>query len=460
MVDMNWAPDSLISSFPTADNSAKSNGAVAIDNVEIHNLEIDVLALDNDVLTLNSPYAFMRANTIGDLTVVSEFRNALDVIHNYTGFASITGIGNLATSIAKSIPGPKKSSNNHLIIVDRATDLITPLVTQMNYEGLIADLIGIDCGVVELEVNGKKQLEILSSTIDKLFESLRSMTHTEASNEMESKTSLVSDQFSKKANETNGLDVFRETAKTALENQTLIDHINIATQVLNKMKESRFFRKIMNAEADLLSGSNSIKELATEMLEYGEDFRSIIRMLSLEFLLRGGFNAQDYNKFVNFIIFNYGFQMVPYLFRLQEAGLFGQSGTKWNSMIKTFHLYVNDFEETCDQAAYTYLGYAPLSVRYVQKIINGEFATVQKSLSDFQQECIEIGTNKQKKEGNFLICYVGGCTHSELNSFRRLEERDPDYQNTHFQLLTTDLFSSNSFFDKIAYQIPGWSPLV
>ena len=169
LIDMKWAPDSIISSFPSVENSAKLNGAVAMENIEVHNLEIDVLPLDNDVLTLNSHYAFMRSNTIGDLTVVSEFRKALDVIHNYIGFATITGIGNLATSIAKSIQGPKNSSNNHLIIIDRATDLITPLITQMNYEGLIADLIGIDCGVVELEIDGKKQLEILSSTIGRLL---------------------------------------------------------------------------------------------------------------------------------------------------------------------------------------------------------------------------------------------------------------------------------------------------
>ena len=399
---------------------------------------------------------------MNDLTVVSEFRKALDVISNYIGFASITAIGNLSSSIAKTVPTPTNTNTTHLILIDRSTDLITPLITQMNYEGLIAECLGIDCGIISVESEGgKKQLQILSSQIDKLFGYIRSMNHTEVSAEIESRTIQVSEKFSKKGkNSDETLNLFRETAQAALENQTLVDHINITTKVFNMMKQTRFFRRMMNAEADALSGSFDINGLCKEMLEYGEDFRRVIRMLCLESLLRGG--TQEYSKLVNFIVFNYGFQMVPYLLRLQEAGLFYQSGPKWSPLVKAFQLFVSGYEEQMDQAAFCYLGYAPLSVRYVQRIIGGEFSAVQRAVSDvLQQDCAQMGAAPAKRlEGDFLVCFVGGCTHSELNCFRRMQERDVGYQNTHFQVMTTNMMSSNDFFDHIAYQIPGWTPTV
>jgi hypothetical protein len=74
------------------------------------------------------------------------------------------------------------------------------------------------------------------------------------------------------------------------------------------MQENRFFKRVMNLEAQMLAMSpNKAKELIPEMLEYGTDLR--------QSLFKGG--SPEFAKYVNMLNFNYG---------VQEVGLFLSGG--------------------------------------------------------------------------------------------------------------------------------------
>ncbi|OHS97733.1 Sec1 family protein [Tritrichomonas foetus] len=461
MIDMKFAPQSIIDTFPSKENPSKIE---PYRQLEVYNLELDVTPLDDDVLTIESRYSFVRAWSFRDLTVVSEMRQALNVIRSHTGFVNITAIGSLSSAIARTLNAPSSTNQTQLILIDRSADLITPTITQMNYEGIIAEFFGIDCGLVKITNDrGQSQLQLLSSQEDQLFGSLRSMTHQEASAEIENRMAAVTGAFGQKSaggSLEEGLAKFRKTAKVSVENKTLIDHINIMQKALELMNHSKYFKRIMNEEANALSGASSIKQLVTQMMESGADFRQVIRMLCLESLLKGGVE-KDYQKFVNQIIFNYGFQMVLYLIRLQDCGLFSPNNTKWSQFVKSFQLFVPDWDQTNDQAAAPYLGYVPLSVRYIQRVLNNDFNSIQKAMGELKQECYEnCADPNNRRSGNVLVCFVGGCTHSELNALRRLRQKDSNYANVQFQLLTTNMTSSNEFFENLAYLIPGWTPTI
>ena len=149
----------------------------------------------------------------------------------------------------------------------------------------------------------------------------------------------------------------------------------------------------MNEEANALSGASTIKPLVTTMLESGDDFLEIVRILCLESLLKGGFDNKEYAKYVNQIIFNYGFQMVLYLIRLQDTGLFTQSSSfKWYKYVKDFQLFVPDWDrkEPKQEEAAPYLGYVPLSIRYIQKVLNGEFDAVSKAVKELNMKIFKL----------------------------------------------------------------------
>ncbi|KAK8834305.1 Vacuolar protein-sorting-associated protein 33 [Tritrichomonas musculus] len=466
MVDMNFAPQSILDTFPSRDHPSIGEPCPRL---EVSNLELDVTPLDDDVLTIESPYSYVRAWSLRDLTVVSEVRQALDVIRSHTGFSSITAIGTLSTAIAKTLNQPAPDNQTQLILIDRSVDLITPTITQMNYEGIIAEFFGIDCGLVKVtNEKGGQQLQLLSSKEDDLFGAMRSMNLQEASSEIDRRTKAVNSTFNQKSKGDSledGLSRFRQTAKVSVENKTLIDHFNLTQKALEKMEHSKYLKKIMNEEANALSGASTIKPLVTTMLESGDDFLEIVRILCLESLLKGGFDNKEYAKYVNQIIFNYGFQMVLYLIRLQDTGLFTQSSSfKWYKYVKDFQLFVPDWDrkEPKQEEAAPYLGYVPLSIRYIQKVLNGEFDAVSKAVKELNQESYDSNNESKapRRSGNILVCFVGGCTHSELNALRRLEMLDNNYRNVTFQLLTTSMTSSKDFFKNIAYMIPGWKSTV
>jgi hypothetical protein len=65
---------------------------------------------------------------------------------------------------------------NHVIVIDRWIDLLTQLITQINYEGLLAEFLEIGCGWV-MSSGGKSQLQVLSSKSDMLFRDFRTLNH-------------------------------------------------------------------------------------------------------------------------------------------------------------------------------------------------------------------------------------------------------------------------------------------
>ena len=51
-------------------------------------------------------------------------------------------------------PGSGEGSIDTLLLLDREVDPVTPLMTQLTYEGLVDELLGISNGTVQFDVAG------------------------------------------------------------------------------------------------------------------------------------------------------------------------------------------------------------------------------------------------------------------------------------------------------------------
>lgn len=462
LVDSGFAPASLLEEFPgRGDLSVKARkpDIAPKGGLEVHNLELDVLPIDDDVAIMNSPFAFVRAWYFRDLTVVNEVKFALDKIIGNEGLLSVTAVGSLASAVARMLPPTSDTNSIHVILIDRSTDLVTPTMTQMNYEGLICEFMGIDCGLVVPPKSQSHAFQDLSSKHDAIFASTRKLNHIEASTELNARMGVVKEAFAKSdvplTLEESGAK-FRNTAAVTIENQTAQDHIDLWLELLARMEAARYFRTAMNVEADLLAGQakQRFKETLTDMCEYGCDLPVVLRLMCLDSMLNGG--THDFKQYLSSLNFNYGFQMIPYVLRLEQIGMLNenQKGFKWRNLISTFQSYVPDWEEKRDEAAASYLGYAPLSVRYVERIADGDFRSVKSAMKDLGQQVFQAGMEGPKTHGSFIVCFIGGCTHSELNSLRRIA----DARGQNIQVVTSDLFSSSTFFQNLGKEIPGFNP--
>jgi len=451
------APATIAATFP----SEKVNIASIFGDdepardVDVYSLEMDLVPLDNDLFTMGSRYAFARLYYEGDFTVVSEVRDALAALASAGGFASVTSIGQFAGAIGRTLGGVSDSHSAHLILIDRTMDLITPLMTQMNYEGLLADFFGIDCGIIETDAG----LHLLSKSSDSLFGELRSMNQVEVGNLIDERAASVKQGGTGAAGD--GLERMKQAAKFALENQTLMDHINLAQKLFDRMGKSRWLKRLMNHEAEaLLDRGPKTRELIQEMLEYGTDLRTVVRQLCLDSLLNGGSYVKDktMDALYKQLEFNYGVGVIPLFARLQEMGLFGPSGqgVRWRDFVKQFRMFNAEWETTGEETAANYLGYVPLSVRLLERLLEGDEG--QRAVEEVAER---LGTKVDRRgvtdrsRGHLVVCIIGGCTHGEINTFRRLSRQI----EREICMLATEVCSSNEFMDHLASGIPDYDPL-
>lgn len=92
---------------------------------------------------------------------------------------------------------------------------------------------------------------------------------------------------------------FKNAAETARKNKTIHDHINTSDLLVNKMGKCRWFKRILEEESNYFKGAFG-NNLGFEMMEYGCDLRIVLRMLCLEYLLKG--SISDYTKTLQMLI--------------------------------------------------------------------------------------------------------------------------------------------------------------
>ncbi len=129
---------------------------------------LEFVPLDNDLISLEDDSAWKKIYCDGDHTPI--FRSAQSLMtlqHAYGLFPRILGKGALARRLADllirqrrehlasdpSSPALTTPSQliDSLIIIDRSVDYATPLCTQLTYEGLVDEVVGIRNGHVEVD---------------------------------------------------------------------------------------------------------------------------------------------------------------------------------------------------------------------------------------------------------------------------------------------------------------------
>lgn len=120
----------------------------------IEELELDLIPFDHDLLTLEYPLGFREMATELDDSCLYQVARSLMTLQSIFGFfPNIIGIGPAADKVNKmiqrmrregaSLEKPLTPRIENLVLIDRRVDLITPLSTQLTYEGLIDELFRI-----------------------------------------------------------------------------------------------------------------------------------------------------------------------------------------------------------------------------------------------------------------------------------------------------------------------------
>lgn len=316
---------------------------------------------------------------------------------------------NAATSRRGMMPSAAIES---LIIIDREVDMATPLLTQLTYEGLIDEMFGIRNNQAEIDTSiigqapgqqpkapsGAPQQQSLKRKIqldssDKLYDQLRDANFAIVGPLLNKVARRLAGEYESRhgAKSTSELREFvNKLPGYQAEQQSLKTHTNLTEEAL-KYTQTDLFNRVLEVQQNLVSGSDPSSQHDTieELIARGLPLTTILRLLCLESTISGGLRPKDLDNFKRQILHTYGYQHLLTLHNLDKMGLLvartaanpfyipvGGGGaseskiTNYNALRKSLRLIVDEVnEQDPNDIAYVYSGYAPLSIRLVQSIV-------------------------------------------------------------------------------------------
>lgn len=398
-------------------------------DVTLSAYNLQFIPLAEDVISLEYENAFKEIWVDGDETAIYNSSQALLTLQKLYGlFPRILGkgdhAGRLATLLKRSAEQATSGGSENLskrsdkmdclVIIDRRTDMITPLLTQLTYEGLIDEVLGVTNSHVQLPASlltpstqqpnaqasssasggGLQTVSIakeqkkkyhLSTATDPLLEDLRDLNFMNVGRVLNKNARRIDEEYKarNKAKTVTELKTFvGKLSGLQSEHHALSIHTGISDMIAAFTK-TEHFNKSLEIQQNLLAlyDFNAQVTAIEEMIAQGADMQTVLRLICLASLINGGIKTKPLDSLRREFLQSYGYIHLPLLLALARPPLQLilpiplPQGTPpppkfpYTSLRKQLRLLHDDSEtpeELENDIAYVYSGFAPLSVRLVQ----------------------------------------------------------------------------------------------
>lgn len=362
--------------------------------------------------------------------------------------------GESSNSAGPSFLGLTPSSNiDSLIIVDREVDFPTVLLTQLTYEGLIDEVFKISANQTEVDSSvvggatpqpgqtgsastsmkrkimidpkdtlykelGDANFAIVGNLLNKVARRLQSSTER---NQLAAKTTSELREFVAKL------------PGYQAEQASLKLHTSLAEEII-KYTRTDVFTRSLEVQQNVMSGADPTTQHDTinELINRDVSLPTILRLLCLESTTNAGIRPKDLDLFKRAIIQAYGPQHILTLASLEKIGLLSARGgvglggapakpgsvTNYTPLRKSLRLWDDEVNESePNDISYTFSGYAPLSVRIVQSIIQKQtLANIIKPPSNPQTSAQANPLAQGLRIFDDASKYVRGATFDEVQT--------------------------------------------
>ncbi|KAM4630401.1 vacuolar protein sorting-associated protein 33B [Polymixia lowei] len=460
-----------------------------------------LLPLDDDIISLELP-EFFRDNFLeGDQRWVRTAGSALHLLHSLYGpFSKVYGIGRCSKMAYESWreqveEGEQKTCQpeiGNVFLIDRDVDFVTPLCSQVVYEGLVDDIFRIKCGCVEFGpdvTSSDKSIKVMLNSQDKVFNEIRNEHFSNVFGFLSQKARNLQTAYDKRR----GMDIKQMKAFVSdelkglkQEHRLLSLHIG-ASESMMKKKTKQDFQELLKTEHSLLEGFE-IRECISFIEEHINRQGSMVeslRLLCLLSLTENGLLPKDYRSLKSQYLQSYGVDHLFTFTNLRQLGLLveQQPGETLTVMESRVGKLVNDrtagkltdafsslakksnfralskrlnlvpkSDEEYDlrvprDMAYIFSGaYVPLSCKLIEQVLERDGWTGLEEVTRMLNghEFAVTGNNgaemrtKNDAQRIILVMFLGGCTFSEISALRFLG-REKGYK---FIVVTTAITNS------------------
>ncbi|NWS71166.1 VP33B protein, partial [Crotophaga sulcirostris] len=259
-----------------------------------------LLPLDEDIISMELPEFFRDYFLEGDHRWINSIARALQLLNCLYGpFSQAYGIGRgakmsyeLWQDLEEESEGDsqgRKPEIGSVFLMDRDTDYVTALCSQVVYEGLVDDTFRIKCGSVDFgpEVTSSdKSIKVLLNAQDKVFNQIRNEHFSSVFGFLSQKSRNLQAQYDRRR----GMDikqmknfVSQELKGLKQEHRLLSLHIGACESIMKK-KTKQDFQEMIKTEHSLLEGFD-IRESTNFIEEHIDRQVSPIESLRLMCLL-------------------------------------------------------------------------------------------------------------------------------------------------------------------------------
>ncbi|KAL3857445.1 hypothetical protein ACJMK2_012115 [Sinanodonta woodiana] len=466
----------------------------SLTNIEEFNLAL--VPFDYDVLSMEMDTSFRECYVENDLTSMFYAAQSLMTLQSLYGIIpNIYGKGDCAKHVVEMMLRMRRELGGHepqittqidnLFIIDRNVDLLTPILTQLTYEGLIDETFGISNTSVKLppekfisnsqkeggpqEVPTEPKMFILNSS-NELYADLRDKNFSAVGSIVSKKAKIITKGFDERhAAKTVGevKEFVTKLPHLQKERTSLAIHTSIA-ELIKEATDSDEFMDSLRCQQEFFKGeeTDKVSPYIEDCIAKEEPLIKVLRLLCIQSYCNNGFKPKVLEYYKREIIQTYGFQHMITLMNLEKAGLLRPHSTRnYNIIRKTLKLTVDDVNEMApNDISYVYSGYAPLSVRLAQQLARPGWRSITEVLNQLPGATIEeiqqIPVALRRRRGSIssshssmadqkvtLVFFLGGVTFAEISALRFLAQQDDG--GTDYVIAATKLVNGNTLIDSL-----------
>ncbi|WVF68560.1 hypothetical protein IAT40_003329 [Kwoniella sp. CBS 6097] len=381
-------------------------------DVTISEFKLEFIPMEDDLLSLEMEDVARDVYLHGDDTPIYYSSLALMTFQRAFGlFPRILGKGDAAKKLADLLQRHHSSGGSQygdiessdqvdgLIILDRSVDWATPMCTQLTYEGMLDEFVGIKNSHVEVDatlldgsVNAppapspsasalpstpitKKKKHHLASTKDRLFGDIRNSNFAVVGSKLSKVARRLEGDYGGVKNLKSVSQMKEFVGKLGglqSEQQSLRLHTGL-TELLMPITKQETFNRNLEAQQNLVAGYDPTSQFSTieDLLNQEVDWQTVLRTAVLMSLTSGGIKPKPLEGFKRDFLQIYGYHHLPLLIALQDLNLLVKSPPPVNlpfpNLRRGLRLIVDDIDDSNpNDISYVYSGYAPISIRLVQ----------------------------------------------------------------------------------------------
>ncbi|KAI3426123.1 hypothetical protein D9Q98_008502 [Chlorella vulgaris] len=482
-------------------------------DVAVRELALDWVPLDDDLISLEMPLAFKELTADRDRSSLFCVARALHQLQQQWGTIPAVKVkGDSAAAVqhimsrmrqeqGTDAPAAGADGIDTLILLDRCLDMVTPMCTQLTYEGLLDEVFGLSCGQMKAEAPAAAAAEAGASSsasasagaaprkkvyglnsADAVFRETRDSFYVGARKWL-NETLRTIQQFRDQGMHTADINQLRDFVAELREKFVRLPlHSGLVEQLAAAIQAPSFVAR-QSVEAGLLDEGDEMAAIEDLMFQ-GEGLVPVLRLLILYCAVHGGVPKKHYDNLRRDILNTYGHQHLLTLALLSKAGLLQRREGRRSAFPaakQQLRLLLQEGEQI-DEANpkdihFTYAGYAPMSIRLVQQALSaGGWAGIESLLQqlpgqhyELTQACDDQGLPLERRQAGgkaaaeaataaaasgrrrkVLVMFVGGVTCAEVSALRFLSQKG--ICNCDFLIATTAMCTGSSLLSGLLAQ--------